>query len=40
VLSSGVVCANLLYAALASGFGANWITDWYSYDAEATAILA
>jgi len=24
---------------LASGFGANWITDWYSYDAEATAIL-
>ena len=21
------------------GFGANWITDWYSYDAEAKAIL-
>jgi len=21
------------------GFGANWITDWYSYDAEACAIL-
>jgi nitroreductase len=21
------------------GFGANWITDWYSYDSEATAIL-
>ncbi len=39
VLSSAVVCTNLLYATLASGFGANWITDWYSYDAEATAIL-
>jgi nitroreductase len=39
LLSSAVVCTNLLYATLASGFGANWITDWYSYDAEATAIL-
>lgn len=39
VLSAGVVCTNLLYAALAMGFGANWITDWYSYDADAGAIL-
>jgi nitroreductase len=39
ILSAGVVCANLLYAALAMGFGANWITDWYSYDADAGAIL-
>lgn len=39
VLSAGVVCTNLLYAALAMGFGANWITDWYSYDADATRIL-
>lgn len=39
LLSAGVVCTNLLYAALAMGFGANWITDWYSYDAEATALL-
>lgn len=39
ILSAGVVCTNLLYAALAMGFGANWITDWYSYDAEATAVL-
>ena len=39
LLSAGVVCTNLLYAAQASGFGANWITDWYSYDAEATVIL-
>lgn len=39
VLSSGAVCATLLYAALAMGYGANWITDWYAYDAEAQAIL-
>jgi nitroreductase len=39
VLSAGAVCTTLTYAALAMGFGANWITDWYSYDAEATAIL-
>lgn len=39
VLSAGAVCANLLNAALAMGFGANWITDWYSYDPEATALL-
>ena len=38
-LSSATVSTTLLYAALAMGFGANWITDWYSYDAEATAIL-
>ncbi|WP_293908165.1 nitroreductase [Phenylobacterium sp.] len=39
LLSAGVVCTNLLYAAQAMGFGANWITDWYSYDADAVAIL-
>lgn len=38
-LSAGAVCATLLYAAQASGFGANWITDWYAYDREALAIL-
>lgn len=39
ILSAGVVCTNLTYGALAMGFGANWITDWYSYDADAGAIL-
>lgn len=39
VLSAGAVCTTLTYAALAMGFGANWITDWYSYDADATAVL-
>lgn len=38
-LSAAVVCANLLYAAQASGYGANWITDWYSYDPEAASVL-
>jgi len=38
-LSAGAVCATLLQAALAMGYGANWITDWYAYDAQATAIL-
>ena len=39
VLSAGAVCTNLVYAALAMGYGANWITDWYSYDPEACAII-
>ena len=39
LLSAGAVCTNLTYAALAMGFGANWITDWYAYDAQACALL-
>jgi len=38
-LSAGAVCTTLLYAALAMGYGGNWITDWYAYDREAAAIL-
>jgi nitroreductase len=38
-LSAGAVCTLLLVAAEAMGFGANWITDWYGYDAEALALL-
>jgi nitroreductase len=38
-LSAGAVCTTLLYAALAMGYGAAWITEWYAYDPEATAIL-
>lgn len=38
-LSAAAVCVNLLYGAGAMGFGANWITDWYAYDSEATAVL-
>jgi nitroreductase len=39
LLSSAAVCTTLLYAAQALGYGANWITDWYAYDAEAKSIL-
>jgi nitroreductase len=38
-LSAGAVCQTLLIAATAMGYGANWITDWYSYDPRATALL-
>lgn len=38
-LSAGAVCMQMVNAASALGLGANWITDWYSYDAEALAIL-
>jgi nitroreductase len=38
-LSSGAVCMSLLIAAQAAGFGANWITDWYAYDARVDVLL-
>lgn len=34
VLSSGAVCMNLVMAANASGYGAQWLSEWYSYDAR------
>lgn len=33
VLSAGAACQNLLHAATALGFSAQWITEWYAYDA-------
>ncbi len=33
-LSAGAVCLALLNAALASGWGANWLTGWMAYDRE------
>jgi len=38
-LSAGAVCMNLEHAANALGYAASWITDWYSYDTEALALL-
>ena len=38
-LSAGAVCMNLVTAAQATGYGANWITDWYAYDASALGML-
>lgn len=32
VLSAGAVCYGLLMAALAAGWGANWLTGWPSFD--------
>ena len=34
VLSTGAVCLALLNAALAAGWGANWLTGWAAHDAE------
>jgi len=39
LMSAGAVCTLLLQAAMAMGFGANWITDWYAYDPGARAAL-
>jgi nitroreductase len=37
VLSAGAVCLNLLHAAAAHGFGAQWLTEWYGYDPQVAA---
>src|SRR5687768_17435599 len=34
-LSAGAVCLNLLHAAQAHGFAAQWLTGWFAYDANA-----
>ena len=36
-LSAGAVCLALLNAALAAGWGANWLTGWASHDPEFCA---
>lgn len=37
--SASAVCQQMLLAAAAMGWGANWITDWYAYDPRALEIL-
>lgn len=39
VLSAGAVCQNMLVAATALGFGAQWLTEWYAFDAQVNAVL-
>jgi nitroreductase len=34
VLSAGAVCMNMLHAAVAAGYGAQWITEWYGFDPQ------
>ncbi len=38
-LSAGAAAMNLVHAANALGYGANWVTNWYSDDEEGRAIL-
>lgn len=39
VLSAGAVCHQLLLAANAMGYAAQWITEWYAYDRRVVAAL-
>jgi nitroreductase len=39
VLSAGAACMNLITAAHALGFGANWVTGWPAYDRSCQAHL-
>lgn len=39
LLSVGAVCQNMLLAASAMGYGAQWLTEWYAFDDEANAVL-
>lgn len=39
VMSAGAVCLNLLMAANAHGYGANWMTEWYAFDARTLSLL-
>lgn len=38
-LSVGAACQNLLLAAHAQGFGAQWLTEWYSYNNDVDTLL-
>lgn len=38
-LSAGAVCMNMCMAAQAYGFGSQWLTEWYAYDARVNAAL-
>ena len=38
-LSAGAVCLKMCMAAQARGFGAQWLTEWYAYDAPFLQVL-
>jgi nitroreductase len=38
-LSAGAVCLNLVHAAHAGGYAAQWLTGWPAYDAEIGGVL-
>jgi len=35
IMSAGAVCLNLIMAANAHGYAANWLTEWMAFDAKA-----
>lgn len=37
LMSAGAVCQNMLVAATAMGFGAQWISGWFAYDRQVLA---
>lgn len=39
LLSAAAACQNILIASAALGYGANWLTEWATYDANARAAL-
>lgn len=39
VLSAGAVCLNMVHAAYAFGYRAQWLTEWFTFDDEAAAFL-
>ena len=39
ILCAGAACQNMLLAASAHGFAAQWLTEWYAYDERARAAL-
>jgi nitroreductase len=39
ILTAGAVCQNMLVAASAEGFAAQWITEWYAYDVRVLTAL-
>jgi nitroreductase len=38
-LSAGACCQNLLLAAHAQGYGAQWLTEWYAYHPDVARLL-
>lgn len=38
-LSAGAVCYNMLLAAQAHGYAAQWLTEWYAYNSDVTAAM-
>ncbi|HWU62817.1 MAG TPA: nitroreductase [Ensifer sp.] len=39
VMSAGALCLNVLMAANAQGYAANWLTEWYAFDERAFPLL-